>query len=88
MAEFIFGGKQINGNIDFSTKCIGDSAADFASILYDYGETVPAKMAKSYSAIENSIDRIRFWAGTLPLKWTLDSWQKILVEYNSSGRSA
>jgi aminoglycoside 2''-phosphotransferase len=63
--------KQINGIIDFGTAGIGDAAADFACIIYNYGETFLAKMAKDYPEIEEAIDRARFWAGTLPLQWGL-----------------
>jgi aminoglycoside 2''-phosphotransferase len=63
--------KQINGIIDFGTAGIGDAAADFACMIYNYGETFLAKMAKNYPEIESSVDRARFWAGTLPLQWVL-----------------
>jgi len=63
--------RQINGIIDFGTAGIGDAAADFACMIYNYGETFLAKMAKSYPEIEKAIDRARFWAGTLPLQWAL-----------------
>lgn len=63
--------KQINGIIDFGTAGIGDAAADFACLIYNYGETFLAKMAKTYPEIEQAIDRARFWAGTLPLQWAL-----------------
>jgi aminoglycoside 2''-phosphotransferase len=62
---------QINGIIDFGTAGIGDAAADFACMIYNYGETFLAKMAKNYPEIENAVDRARFWAGTLPLQWAL-----------------
>ncbi len=63
--------KQINGIIDFGTAGSGDAAADFACMIYNYGETFLAKMAKSYPEIERAIDRARFWAGTLPLQLAL-----------------
>jgi aminoglycoside 2''-phosphotransferase len=63
--------KQIRGIIDFGTAGIGDAAADFACMIYYYGETFLAKMAKSYPEIEKAVDRARFWAGTLPLQWAL-----------------
>ena len=63
--------KQINGIIDFGTAGVGDAAADFACMIYNYGETFLAKMAKNYPEIENAVDRARFWAGTLPLQWAL-----------------
>jgi aminoglycoside 2''-phosphotransferase len=63
--------RQINGIIDFGTAGIGDPAADFACIIYNYGESFLEKMAKSYPEIKNAVDRARFWAGTLPLQWAL-----------------
>jgi len=62
---------RINGIIDFGTAGIGDAAADFSCIIYNYGESFLEKMAKSYPEIENAVDRARFWAGTLPLQWAL-----------------
>lgn len=63
--------KQIRGIIDFGTAGVGDAAADFACMIYYYGETFLVKMAKSYPEIEKAVDRARFWAGTLPLQWAL-----------------
>src|SRR5215213_1329096 len=63
--------KRINGIIDFGTAGIGDPAADFSCIIYNYGESFLAQMAKTYPEIENAIDRARFWAGTLELQWAL-----------------
>lgn len=63
--------ERINGIIDFGTAGLGDAAADFACIIYNYGETFLATMAKDYPEIEPAIDRARFWAGTLPLQWAL-----------------
>lgn len=63
--------RQINGIIDFGTAGIGDAAADFACIIYNYGESFLAKTAKYYPEIETAIDRARFWSGTLPLQWAL-----------------
>jgi aminoglycoside 2''-phosphotransferase len=62
---------KINGIIDFGTAGIGDAAADFSCIIYNYGESFLAKMAKDYPEIENAVNRARFWAGTLTLQWAL-----------------
>ena len=40
--------KRINGIIDFGTAGIGDPAADFSCIIYNYGESFLAEMAKTY----------------------------------------
>jgi aminoglycoside 2''-phosphotransferase len=63
--------KRINGLIDFGTAGIGDAAADFSCIIYNYGESFLAKMSKYYPEIENAVNRARFWAGTLQLQWAL-----------------
>jgi aminoglycoside 2''-phosphotransferase len=65
------GARQINGIIDFGTAGTGDAAADFSCIIYNYGESFLAKMAKDYAEIETAVDRARFWAGTLELQWAL-----------------
>jgi aminoglycoside 2''-phosphotransferase len=63
--------QKINGIIDFGTAGLGDRAADFACIIYFYGESFLRRMAKFYPAIEEDVDRARFWAGTLELQWAL-----------------
>ena len=65
------GKRQINGIIDFGTAGIGDPAADFSCMIYNYGESFLAKMMKYYPEIESALDRARFWAGTLELQWAL-----------------
>jgi aminoglycoside 2''-phosphotransferase len=62
---------RINGIIDFGTSGIGDAAADFSCIIYNYGESFLAEMAKTYPEIENAVNRARFWSGTLELQWAL-----------------
>jgi aminoglycoside 2''-phosphotransferase len=62
---------RINGIIDFGTAGIGDAAADFSCIIYNYGESFLEKMAKDYPEIEDAVNRARFWAGTLHLQWAL-----------------
>jgi aminoglycoside 2''-phosphotransferase len=63
--------RAIAGIIDFGTAGIGDPAADFACIIYYYGESFLHRMAAFYPEIEEAIDRARFWAGTLELQWVL-----------------
>jgi len=62
---------KINGVIDFGTAGTGDPAADFSCIIYNYGESFLAGMAKYYPEIETAVHRARFWAGTLQLQWAL-----------------
>jgi aminoglycoside 2''-phosphotransferase len=68
---FDHGQNRINGIIDFGTAGIGDPAADFSCMIYNYGEAFLAKMMKYYPEIESAVDRARFWAGTLQLQWAL-----------------
>src|SRR5262249_25769450 len=68
---FDTGRMQINGIIDFGTAGIGDPAADFACIIYNYGESFLRCMAKFYDGIGEAVERARFWAGTLELQWIL-----------------
>jgi aminoglycoside 2''-phosphotransferase len=63
--------QKINGIIDFGTAGLGDRAADFACVIYFYGESFLRRMAKFYPEIEEGIERARFWAGALELQWTL-----------------
>jgi aminoglycoside 2''-phosphotransferase len=62
---------RINGIIDFGTAGLGDTAADFACIIYNYGESFLRRMAAVYPAIKEGQERARFWAGTLELQWLL-----------------
>ena len=63
--------RKIVGMIDFGTAGIGDAAADFACVIYNYGEEFLKRMTRVYPEIPASIDRARFWAGTLELQWAL-----------------
>lgn len=67
--------KRINGIIDFGTAGIGDPAADFACMIYNYGENFLKQMALVYPEIGEAIDRARFWSGTLPLQWALSGFR-------------
>ncbi|MEM7028413.1 MAG: phosphotransferase, partial [Chloroflexota bacterium] len=58
-----------NGIIDFGTAGVGDPAADFCTIINQYGESFLRRMARTYPEIGAHIDRSRFWAGTLELQW-------------------
>jgi aminoglycoside 2''-phosphotransferase len=63
--------KRINGIIDFGTAGIGDAAADFSCMIYNYGESFLKRMTFAYPEISDAIDRARFWSGTLPIQWAL-----------------
>jgi aminoglycoside phosphotransferase len=64
-------GRRLSGIIDFGTAGIGDPAADFATLIYFYGESFLRRMTKFYPKIRDGVDRARFWAGTLELQWAL-----------------
>ncbi|MBV9924213.1 MAG: phosphotransferase [Acidobacteria bacterium] len=63
--------RRVSGVIDFGTAGVGDPAADFAVVIYYYGESFLRRMAKFYPEIKDGLDRARFWAGTLELQWAL-----------------
>lgn len=63
--------RRISGMIDLGTAGLGDPAADFGCVIYQYGETFLKRMSRYYPDIDNHIDRGRFWAGTLELQWAL-----------------
>jgi len=63
--------RRISGIIDFGTAGVGDPAADFATLIYFYGESFLRRVAKFYPEIRDGVDRARFWAGTLELQWAL-----------------
>ncbi|MBV7336652.1 phosphotransferase [Chloroflexi bacterium TSY] len=65
-----------NGIIDFGTAGIGDPAADFCTIINQYGESFLRRMSRTYPEIREHIDRSRFWAGTLELQWVLRGLQR------------
>jgi aminoglycoside 2''-phosphotransferase len=74
--------KRINAIIDFGTAGTGDAAADFACIIYNYGESFLKLMAETYPEIRDSIDRARFWSGTLHLQWALSGARTKNVWWN------
>jgi aminoglycoside 2''-phosphotransferase len=74
--------RTLAGIIDFGTAGIGDPAADFACIIYNYGESFLQRMAEFYPEIEEAIDRARFWAGTLELQWALSGRRASLGKWS------
>lgn len=85
------GANRINGIIDFGTAGVGDPAADFTCIIYNYGESFLRQMAKFYPMASKVIDRARFWSGTLELQWALNgirskasSWSWFLAHLGSA----
>jgi aminoglycoside 2''-phosphotransferase len=50
----------LTGVIDFGTAGIGDPASDYACVIYNYGETFLAWMARYEKAIFDAVNRARF----------------------------
>jgi aminoglycoside 2''-phosphotransferase len=61
----------LTGIIDFGTAGLGDPAGDFAVMISMYGERFLQRMARTYPAIVEALDRARFRAGTMELQWAL-----------------
>jgi aminoglycoside 2''-phosphotransferase len=59
------------GVIDFGDAGLGDPAADLGSVISAYGESLLWQMEPVYPAVPDLIDRARFLAGTLELRWAL-----------------
>jgi aminoglycoside 2''-phosphotransferase len=59
------------GVIDFGDAGPGDPAVDLGSLINAYGESLLWDMEPAYPGIPVFIDRARFLAGTLELRWAL-----------------
>jgi aminoglycoside 2''-phosphotransferase len=59
------------GVIDFGEAGAGDPAVDMASVINAYGESLLWDLRSSYLGLPGLIDRARFLAGTLELRWAL-----------------
>jgi len=64
-------GPRITGILDFGTARISDAARDLTAILLAYGESFLKRMTRFYPAIDEALDRARFYAGLLELEWAL-----------------
>jgi aminoglycoside 2''-phosphotransferase len=65
------GAHRLVGVIDFGDAGPGDPAADLGSLINAYGESLLWGMEPAYAGIAVLIDRARFLAGTLELRWAL-----------------
>jgi aminoglycoside 2''-phosphotransferase len=65
------GARRLVGVIDFGDAGPGDPAADLGSVINAYGESLLWGMVPAYAEITKLIDRARFLAGTLELRWAL-----------------
>jgi aminoglycoside 2''-phosphotransferase len=68
--------QRITGVIDFGTCSINDPASDFALLINAYGESFVQLMMRYYPAIEEALERARFYTGTLELGWALTGIRK------------
>ena len=65
------GAHRLVGVIDFGDAGPGDPAVDLGSVINAYGESLLWDMEPAYPEIPRLIDRARFQAGTLELRWAL-----------------
>jgi aminoglycoside 2''-phosphotransferase len=65
------GERKINGIIDFGCAGVGDPAADFGVIIYNYGEGFFRRIQCVYPAAEQYLERARFYAGAMEVRWIL-----------------
>jgi aminoglycoside 2''-phosphotransferase len=63
--------QRLSGVIDFGNAGPGDPALDLGSIIMGFGETLVWQMQTVYSGISELLDRARFHAATLELRWAL-----------------
>ena len=59
------------GVIDFGDAGSGDPALDIGSLINGFGETLLRDIQPAYRRLDELIDRARFYAGTLELRWGL-----------------
>jgi aminoglycoside 2''-phosphotransferase len=62
---------RLNGVIDFGSAGAGDRALDLGSIIAAFGETLLQETESVYPEMSACIDRARFHAATLELRWAL-----------------
>jgi len=65
------GTHSLAGVIDFGDAGPGDPAVDLASVINAYGESLLWHMEPAYPEMAGIMDRARFLAGTLELRWAL-----------------
>jgi aminoglycoside 2''-phosphotransferase len=62
---------RLNGVIDFGNAGLGDPALDLGSIIMAFGEGSLRQMGSVYPALSDLVDRARFHAAALELRWAL-----------------
>jgi aminoglycoside 2''-phosphotransferase len=68
--------RRISGIIDFGCAGLGDPAADFSCILYNYGESFMDRFYKIYPEAEEYLRRARFYAGAIEMRWLLNGIER------------
>ena len=63
--------QRLNGVIDFGNAGPGDPALDLGSVIMAFGEGSLRQMDSVYPAMSGLMDRARFHAATLELRWAL-----------------
>jgi aminoglycoside 2''-phosphotransferase len=63
--------QRLSGVIDFGSAGAGDRALDLGSIIAGFGEKLLWQMETVYPEMSGFIDRARFHAATLELRWAL-----------------
>jgi aminoglycoside 2''-phosphotransferase len=62
---------RLSGVIDFGNAGPGDPALDLGSVIMAFGEASLRQMESAYPAMSGLVDRARFHAATLELRWAL-----------------
>jgi aminoglycoside 2''-phosphotransferase len=62
---------RLSGVIDFGNAGPGDPALDLGSVILAFGESLVRQMESVYPAMSGLVDRARFHAATLELRWAL-----------------
>jgi aminoglycoside 2''-phosphotransferase len=65
------GSQRLNGVIDFGNAGLGDPALDLGSVILAFGESWLPQMEVVYPELPDLLDRARFHAATLELRWAL-----------------
>lgn len=65
------GTRRLNGVIDFGNAGPGDPALDLGSLVLAFGESLLSPVKSVYPGLSSLLDRARFHAATLELRWAL-----------------
>ena len=63
--------QRLSGVIDFGNAGPGDPALDLGSVIIAFGESVLGELETVYGGMSGLLDRARFHAATLELRWAL-----------------